>query len=543
MTEVVGQPVAEGAVPAKTFPKAGFVAIPIKGLADYNPEKQAADALLTETDTYVRRYMMPTKPLKEAKTGGAMNPRVDAVMQTPSFFREDGRTKWRWKPQRVAGDLSQFRQYVEQAQTKWSLESNGTPFETGDTGNFSGSTMATSLIDQNEFIPFLNGPFYKQLYQYDYLAMHAQAFHLTNYSALAAGAVKILTRFVIGRGISFLIKDPDCKTVWDEFWERNRMREAARQMARDITWQGELMMRYSEPVEGHVGFNVIDPSTCWEIVTDPENFNQVYYYHFQWPTPYQIWISGQIPVSKYIIQQVPPTQVQHVKINVSSQEKRGRSDFISVFPWLKRFNDFYNGVVVKAMLEANLVYKVKVHGDQNDVNTIASDPQFTILPPMGGMWLENDAVELSAVTASMTASRGSSGIGQQIAAIIATALNLPAEYFNIESGAAARATALVRTDPAVKTIEDRQQLIRELLEDTYDRVIEAAIRSGRISKEKARLEPETRSADHAMGGPVRAELAPGMPEPPMRHSAHAAPVRATIAGRNGGNTVRATLRG
>lgn len=242
-------------------------------------------------------------------------------------------------------------------------------------------------------------------------------------------------------------------------------------------------------------------------------------------TPFQIWTTGQIPVSKYIIQQIPPTQVQHVKINASSQEKRGRSDLLPAMPWLKRFNDYYNGIVVKALLEANLVYVVKVHGDQNDVNTIANDPNFTTLPPPGGMWLENEAVELKPLSAQLTAGRGSSGIGQQLASIVATSLNLPSEYFNIEAGGAARATALVRTDPAVKTIEDRQQTLKETLEDVYDRVIEAAIRSGRLSPEKARHEPERRDEPGLLAPGDEDEVAP-----PTSAHARPHPTRAVFRG-------------
>ncbi len=821
--EIVGTEVprdAEGK--AKPKPVGQWIG---RGLVDYDPERHdlpspkdtTAHPFDIRTEDYVKRFA-----IRKAALEGVV-PQVDAVMQTPTIFREGGKWRWRLKPTVIRGSVGLFQEYCEASPMKWALESSGDPFELGDSYSSSG-TSATSLIDANEFIPFLNGPFYKQLYQYDYLSMHARAFELVNHNALAAGANKILTRFVIGRGISFTIKDPACKQVWDEFWERNKMREKARQMARDLcldaetriacldgtnptiaelarrgisakaplwvysydatsgrvvpgkatkcwkqparkrcvevtldsgepivasfnhpflmrdgryvwaerlqsgdslmplyrkvrknqkhevvqhpgvagrswqathyavlglpigqtvgpdfhshhlnenkrdnrpenvgtlprrrhaglhaaarwadlekreqmrraqtrtrstpegreqqrqnalaawrisarqrqqrlartrralqapevrqrlseanirawqnplvrarriagiirakqratvanhtvasvqpagdrivydlqvekyhnfalaagvfthnTWQGELFHHFVEKVDGFVTMRMWDPSTVWEVVTDPEDFDHVYYYHRQFPTPYQLWTSGTIPISKYIIQQVPPTQVQHIKINISSQEKRGRSDLLPAMPWLKRFNDFYNGTVVKAMLEANLVYIVKVHGDQNDVNTIAADPNFTTLPPPGGMWIENEAVELKPISSQLTAGRGSSGIGQQLAAIIATSLNLPSEYFNIESGGAARATALVRTDPAVKTIEDRQQTLKETLEDIYDRVIEAAIRAGRLSPEKARHEPEQRSE-------------PGELEPDDAEQDSPTPVRAVFRG-------------
>lgn len=464
---------------------------------EYAPDESEFEGTDIPTQEYVKRFMG-----KESWKVGTdtIQSGIDAALQMPVIFRENGQFHYRWKPVRISS-MADFKEFRESSHglAKRALEENGDPFDTGGGFGNGGSSpfftptpgSPTQLIDANDFVPFLNGPFYKQLYQYDYLKMHARAFDLVNHAALAAGAVKIMTRFVLGRGISFSIKNDQAQQVWDDYWERNDMRNKTRQMARDLAWQGELMLRFYEREMGRLTMRIIDPSTCWEIVTDPEDFEHVYYYHFQWPTPYQIWVQGNIPISKYIIQEVPPTNVQHIKINVSSQEKRGRSDLLPSMPWLKRFNDYYNGAVMKAVLEANLVYKVKIHGDQASIDDMQQNQQFTILPPPGGTWLENDAVDMTPLSAVMTSSRGASGIGQQIASIVATSLNLPTEYFNIEGGAGgARATALVRTDPAVKAVEDRQQILRESLEDIYDRVMEAALREGRIRPQDVKKDPE-----------------------------------------------------
>lgn len=554
--EIAGTPVGSSEEVSKPKPKPFGTWAKGSGRV-YEPEKDAFKDFEVETDQYVRRFMGRKTFSGVGAAKETISPGIDALMQAPVIFREGGRFHYRWKPVRIQGqrEMEAFMG-SGQGNAKRALESFGDPFDTGGGGGGSqfftptpGSP--TQLIDANEFIPFLNGPFYKQLYQYDYLLMHARAFQLVNHAALAAGAVKIMTRFVLGRGISFSIKDEAAQNLWDDFWERNGMRDKVRQMARDLCWQGELMLRYYERQPGRLSLRIIDPSTCWEVVTDPEDFEHVYYYHFQWPTPYQIWVQGNIPVSKYIIQQVPPTNVQHVKINISSQEKRGRSDLLPSMPWLKRFDDFYNGAVMKAVLEANLVYKVKVHGDQNDIETIQNDPNFTIMPPPGGTWLENDAVDMTPLSAVMSGSagRGGQAIGQQIASIVATSLNLPTEYFNIEGGAGgARATALVRTDPAVKAVEDRQQILRESMEDSYDRVMEAGLREGIISKAAARKEPtivpdEQQGQDERDGSkelpfarpshsPVQA-VPGGEEKPPVRASFPGGPVR----------PVRATFRG
>lgn len=464
---------------------------------EYDPDKDLRhEDFYTESAEYQKRFHVRPIIQPEDLKAAPVNPDLSAILMEPVGTQES----WRWRPV-VLNSMTEFKAFMKSTKgtEKRTRESFGDGF--GFDGA-SGGQSNTALIDAGDFIPIMAGPFFKQLYLYDYLLMHARAFQFVNHNALAASAIKIMQRFSLGRGVSFHVRNKQARAVWEEFWERNRMRHKLREIARDLTWQGEVMLRfYDKPKRGYQAVRVLDPSTCWEVVTDPEDFEHVYYYHFQWPTPYQIWVSGQIPISRYIIQQVPPTNIMHLKINCSSQEKRGRSDLLPAMPWLKRFNDYYNGVTVKAMLEANLVWKIKIKGDQADVDAFLTNPALTQLPPPGGHWIENEAVSLEAVTAQMTASRGSMGIGGQIAAVVATSMNLPPEYLNIEQGGAARATALVRTDPAVKTIEDRQQILRELLEDLYDRVITAAILGGRISPQAAREEPEVRKGPMVPGDP------------------------------------------
>ncbi len=457
---------------------------------EYDPDQgNRSEDFQTSSSEYLKRFVVVNDVTNKERSvrvpglGGPFIPgEIEGVILEPIVESH------RWRPKRIS-NKAEFKAFSESDNgiRKRFMEQFGLDVDVDRTPGIDN----LSLID-TEFVPLLAGPFYKQLYIYDYLYMHARAFNLVNHNALAASAVKQLARFTLGRGISFSIKNDEARGVWDEYWERNNMRTRLKQMARDLTWQGELLLRYYEKTGGYMTMRVLDASTCWEVVTDPEDIDHVYYYHFQWPTPYQIYGVGQIPVTKYIIQQVPPTNIQHIKINCSSQEKRGRSDLLPAMSWLKRFDDFYNGITLKQVLEANLVWKVKVQGDQADVDAFQSNPQLTQLPPPGGVWIENEAVNLEPLTAAMTASRGATGIGGEIASIVATSLNLPSEYFNIGGPAAARATALVRTDPAVKTIEDRQQLLRESLEEMYDRVISSALQAGRISRQAARHEPEER---------------------------------------------------
>jgi len=351
----------------------------------YDPEKGCRpEDFLSPTNEYVRRFNA-RESFKKSKANEAtwpyaadeVRPELRAVLQAP------GTDPGTFLP-KIVTSYAELKQFFESTEGKKKrlMESGSFDIDGGGGGRMP-QMNAERLID-TEFVPLMSGPFFKQMYIYDYLYMHARAFQLVNHNALAAAAVKIMQRFTIGRGLSFHIKDEAVRNWWDEFWIRNNMNKRSRGMARDINWQGELMMKYLEVEGGRLSVRSLDPSTCWEVVTDPEDIEKVYYYHFQWPSQYQIWTAGNIPVSQYFIQQIPPTNIQHAKINVSSMEKRGRSELLPGMAWLKRFDNLYDGRTLKAVLEANLVWIITVKGDQADVDALKSSQDVMEMPPPGG---------------------------------------------------------------------------------------------------------------------------------------------------------------
>ncbi len=467
----------------------------------YDPDKGFREAdMTTNVHEYVKRYDVREGYKREdctGKDGDQAWPFKESAIKTTGravLQVQDGNGVW--SPTIVDGydKLKQFFESEVGKKKRMREAGFGEPFFDGGMSSLPGGLSPTRLID-TEFVPIMAGPFFKQLYIYDYLYMHARAFELVNHNPLAASATKLLQRFTIGRGLSFHIKDDDVRDAWDDFWTGNEMDKQIKKWARDINWQGELMIKYLEDgPDGKLSCRSLDPSTCWEVVTDPEDIEKVYYYHFQWPSQYQIWVSGRVPISQYFIQQIPPTNIQHLKINVSSMEKRGRSELLPGMSWLKRYDDLFSGKTLKAVLEANLVWVVTVKGDQGDVDSLEMSDAIQELPPPGGMWVQNEAVDIKPATASLTASRGDGGVGQEIANTFATSINLPGEYFNIsgERGSA-RATALVRTDPAVKTIEEKQQIMKEAVSEAFERVVTAAILAKKLDPKKARVDPEIKN--------------------------------------------------
>ena len=351
-------------------------------------------------------------------------------------------------------------------------------------------------IDRDYFVPIAGGQMNRQLYLYAHWEQTAKAFEMKNHSELAKAAINIKSDFTLGRGMAWTIENIRVKAVWKEFWDRNKMETRIRQWSDDLTWQGELLIRKYEMPRGFLCVRSMDPGAFQEIVTDPQDIETVFFYAQSSPTPYQMvsWdFRGQklnVPSQRYVIQQYPPHEMLHLKANVSSGEKWGRSDFYTAFTTLKRHRDWTNASTLKDMLAANLVWKIKISGDQGDVDAFVQDQLNATLPPMGGTWVENEATNLEPLHAEFGGSgrMGQGSTGNFLTALFATSQNMPSSYFNLAAGGTARATALTQGEPFIKAIGTRQQQLRMLLDHLFEEVMERAVRAGRVAPDALRGE-------------------------------------------------------
>lgn len=372
-------------------------------------------------------------------------------------------------------------------------ESSGDSFGFG-ADNASGAGGPMAAIDADLFVPITGGPWGKQLYLYAHWEAVAKCFEMKNHSELAKATCDIVADFALGRGVTWKIKNEVCRDTWEEFWKRNNMSARFRQFCSDSVWQGELMIRKDEPLKGFMRVREVDPSAVYEIVCDPQDLEQVYFYQIQYPAPYVLpfnILNGQridVPATKYVIEQVPPNEMWHGKLNVTAYEKWGRSDYFASLGTLKRLRDWINAATLKDMLQANLVWKLKIHGDETDVQAFMNDPQNAQLPPPAGTWIENDALELTAMHEDVSGSRGmgQGSTGNFLIALYAASQHFPSSYFNLAAGGMARATALVASEPVAKKIATRQQFLRGILDHLYEEVIKRAIDARRISADVLR---------------------------------------------------------
>lgn len=333
------------------------------------------------------------------------------------------------------------------------------------------------------YVPLIPGPATRQLYWADYFAMSAKAFEASNHNPIAKRAVEIGVDFTLGRGIEHVAKTDRGQATWDAFWKRNNMDERLEEILGDLTVYGEIFVRYFKPVMAK-GLIVrsLDPAGIYDIISDQEDWESVYFYHQQEQERQQLFappagdLAPQGPtspdaVTKYTIRQIPGEEIDHYRINVRSGEARGRSDLFSALGYLKRLQDLLTSKVVRADMQSRMVFDLMVEGNASDVRAVKGELFPGNRPPEPGTVIgHNKHAELNAFEFAA----GNQGVAdttvEEIVTMCALGTGVSRQWiWESAHGGGARAGALVATEPGQKRFERRQRLAQRILHAMADR--------------------------------------------------------------------------
>ncbi len=358
-----------------------------------------------------------------------------------------------------------------------------------------------------EFLPLGNAPFNRQLYLHDQWDMQAKAFYARTHDPIAKRALEIISDFCLGRGVRIICSSPKVQTFYDHFNKVNKLEEMLPIWTEDFFGDGEAFFRFpsSDPVDAMVEgteeipeFFAVDPSSIWEVVTDPENINNVKFYWQQYETPYQLVgsmplltddelapvdMSDRVDTFKYVIRYIPASEMLHFKINASAVEKRGRSDLFPLLGWFKRLRDYYDAETVKALMQAAMVFDITLTGGAIDAAAVTAFSGQVPPPDLkspGSAFYHNEGVKVNVLESkTVSTTSGGIGIGDGLLGIIAVGMGFAKDYFGVTSRGS-RATALVSTEPSAKHFERRQRVIKSMLETIIQKGIDIALANGAL---------------------------------------------------------------
>jgi hypothetical protein len=347
---------------------------------------------------------------------------------------------------------------------------------------FLDASFLTDMNDTNydpnqytEYTPIMGGPFFRQLYLYDMLRQHALAFEHWNHNPLGKQIINLLVRYAFGRRFEVRIDDETQKNAWEETDRKYKLIENVCQF-----WSKESLI-YGEFMLDKEVWRTIDPSTIWDIITNPENVDDKYYFYQQYASQYQMFTGYQVPgepgaedvpATEYVLKQIPAFKVLHWKFNCVSNEKRGRSVLFPILGWLKRVKDLYNAQVVREWLLSCFVWDVTIKGNAADASAYAA--QYASMPPPGSVEVHNESVTrtpMPAISGTGTSTGGDS-VANSLLSFIATAMGIPKEFFNVSNtGGGSRAAALTSAEPFTKVIEDMQAVWESIMTEIFSEVM------------------------------------------------------------------------
>lgn len=366
----------------------------------------------------------------------------------------------------AAADERAKRRSIEAARKRVSKKARENwPFQSSSDA---GSTYSLDPNQFTEYTPYYSGPWGKQQY-FDYFKGHARAYQEYTHHPIGKRLIDILIQYGFGRGFKIQCKNQKFSDKWNDFNRQKRITHKLRKY-----WMREYLI-YGENFIDVLRWVSVDPSTIIDIICEgyDEYIDKVLYYQQMFQTATQMYSGQKVKgvkgsadskIGKYIIRQIPYDQIIHIKTNVVSVEKRGRSVLYPILGWLKRVTDTLDAQILGEQLRASFVWDDTVDGDQSDVDAHAA--KYNYIPVQPSLFVHNTAVKREALAPmSGVTGNGSGNIVQEVIAICATCLGLPKDHLNVMAvGSGSRATAVVGSEPFTKVIEDLQEDGKDLLD-------------------------------------------------------------------------------
>lgn len=365
-------------------------------------------------------------------------------------------------------------------------------------GTYGGAGRNAGL-DSN-YVPLIPGPATRQQYWADYWASSAKCFEASTHSGIARRACNAMVQFPLGRGVRWQIKDDRARTAWEQFWKVNRMRRRFRAIAYDLAVFGEQMLRYFPIRAGQPGYLTVrqlDPATIYEIVTDQEDLETVFFYHQQFQTRMELYSpprSNRAPegptqpgVTRYIIRQIDASEIDHWRNHTVAGEARGRSDLFPALGDLKRIRDLLTAKVVQADVGNRVMAVLTAKGTAADISRVLNSIFPGGQPPEPGTIVGiNEANSLDPFQYSSGREVRSDFTYDELIDSICAGLEIGRPYLNLapaQGSGTTQAGSLTTVEPSVQAFQERRDLLDELLHQMFDRVMSAAGINGEVDRE------------------------------------------------------------
>lgn len=317
----------------------------------------------------------------------------------------------------------------------------------------------------------------------DQFQMAELAYYLYDQSGLVKRFVRDTKNFCLGSGIEYYVENDDddesAKKILDIFWNSQTvpMDIAMGKRIEFFFLLGELCLPVAvNPISGIADLSYIDP----------QNISNVYCVPGYPEKARSIRIAGSGGGTGKHLQVVAKDKTGRLQgdcfyfsINNPPNDPRGRSDLVHLFDFINVFEEQLYGSVERSHMLDSFVWDVKINGaDENAIRQFLAN---TTTPKPGSIRAHNQNVEWRAETPSFQAQDRRAHF-DLIKMYLAACMNRPDSWFG-SGGKAYQTEADLMGEPTFKDLEERQRLVKHILEEILQFQIDQAV-SRKILQDK-----------------------------------------------------------
>ena len=301
---------------------------------------------------------------------------------------------------------------------------------------------------------------------------------------LGRQAIRLWTDYTFGSGMTWNTEEGTTKKALEGFWDAKANQgvlsaRGQRKSSDKLLVDGEVFFAIFLGANGTATIRRIDPLEIAEIITDPDDIENVRFYRRAWmnkqgkaqETIYRSTTNLEnvaTPDSQgKTIQKNDDALVYHLTYNTISQ--RGNPLLLPALDWIKQYRRFLASRIAIMLALARFAWKTKVTGGQTAVDALKAKTDAKEIAAASHL-LENLGSETTPIKTE-TGARNAYDDGRMIKLQIAAAVGIPEQYFG-DISIGNLATAKTVELPMMKMFQSYQKVWGDSYQDIDEVILE-----------------------------------------------------------------------
>ena len=303
---------------------------------------------------------------------------------------------------------------------------------------------------------------------------------------LGKQSIRLWTDYTFGTGMTWSTEDDKAREALEAFWDSKANQavlsaRGQRKSSDKLLIDGEVFFAIFLGAKNEAKIRLIDPLEITEIITDPDDKEDVKFYRRQWTDtqarPHDdIYrsttnIKGEAALDQYgkSVTQTEDALIYHLTYNTISQ--RGNPLLLPALLWMKYYTRFLSSRIAIMLALAKFAWKSKVTGGQVAVDAIKAKTDGQVIAAASHL-VENLGVDTTPIKTDTGASNAYQD-GRMIKLQVAAAVGIPEQYFG-DISIGNLATAKTVELPMMKMFQSYQAVWNDAYQDIDEVVLEHA---------------------------------------------------------------------